>query len=380
MDFSISGEQRALLDSVDRMMARHLPPEEVRRRDQAHDPPDFMLTRFAELGLMAIPFPAEYGGLEGSWVSVTLVQERLAYQAGMAASLYGTTLCFGGMSLLGYGNAAQKSALLPRLINGELRFSLALTEPGAGSDAGALVTRAERVEGGWRINGRKTWISNADQADYLVTACRTEKGSSGSRGVSVFLVPRGADGIAMTQLQKVGNNCLTSWDIGFDEVFVPDTALFGEEGDGFRHMMATLHYSRSGQAGNALGQAQRAVDIAAAHVKERVQFGQRLSAFQVVRHRLADMQTRVDQARLMLYRLAWLIDRGERCRKEAAQAKMLASDCLQYVTHHGMQLLASAGYAADSDMQRMWRDGRLYTFGEGANELQRDIIAREMGL
>jgi alkylation response protein AidB-like acyl-CoA dehydrogenase len=298
----------------------------------------------------------------------------------MAGSLFSTTMGFGGMSLLTYGSEAQKEELLPRVIRGELRFSLALTEPGAGTDAGALITRARRVDGGWIVNGRKTWISSADVADYLVTACRTEESSEGTKGISMLLIPRQSDGIHMTELEKVGNNCLTSWDIGFEDVFVPEDGILGEEGNGFRHLMSTLQFSRSGQAANVIGQSQWAVDIAVKHAKEREQFGRPIGKFQAVAHRLADMQTRVDQARFILYHLAWLVDQGGRCRKEAAQAKMVATECLQYVTHHGMQILASAGYAIESDMQRLWRDSRLYTFGEGANEIQRDIIAREMGV
>lgn len=380
MDFGLADEQRAILDSIDRMMAVHMPPEEVRRRDAAHEPPDFLLKHLAELGLLAIPFPAEYGGLAGSWTTVAVAHERLGYHAAMAASLFGTTLGFGGMSVFTYGSEEQRRTLLPKIIAGELRFALALTEPGAGTDAGALITRARRGDGGWIVNGRKTWISAADQADYIVTACRTTSGSKGSKGISMLLVTRGAEGIHMTQLEKIGNHGLTSWDIAFEDVFVPEDGLLGDESDGFKHLMSTLQFSRTGQAANTIGQSQRAVDIAVAHAAERVQFGRPIGKFQSVAHRIADMQTRVDQARFVLYHLAWLIDQGARCRKEAAQAKMAASECLQYVTHHGMQILASAGYAVESDMQRLWRDSRLYTFGEGANEIQRDIIARELGL
>ena len=184
----------------------------------------------------------------------------------------------------------------------------------------------------------------------------------------------------MTYLEKVGNNCLTSWDIGFDDVFVNYENIIGEENNGFRNLMSTLHYSRSCQASNAIGQAQNAVDITKNHVLNRIQFGRPLSKFQTIKHRIVDMQLRVDQARFILYKLAWLIDEGKRCRIEAAQAKILASECLQYVTHHGMQLMASYGYSLDSDIQRLWRDSRLYTFGEGANEIQKDIIAKEIGL
>jgi alkylation response protein AidB-like acyl-CoA dehydrogenase len=380
VDFAITEEERLILESVDRFMARHLPPDEVRRRDRAHEPPDFLVPLMAEQGMLGLAFPEHFGGGGRDWTTVALVQERLGYHAGMAASLFSTTVCFGGMSLMTYGSPAQREDLLPKLIRGQLRFALALTEPGAGSDAAALTTRAAAVDGGWRVNGRKTWISSANVADYLVTACRTAAGSKGADGVSMLMIPHTSPGIAMTRLEKVGNNCLTSWDIGFDDVFVPRSALLGEEGKGFRHLMQTLHFSRAGQAANATGQAQKAVDLAVNHARERVQFGQAIGRFQTIQHRLADMQTRVDMTRLLLYRLAWLITTGERCRKEAAQAKLVASETLQFVADHGMQILASAGYSLESDMQRIWRDSRLYTFGEGASEIQRTLIAREMGL
>jgi alkylation response protein AidB-like acyl-CoA dehydrogenase len=184
----------------------------------------------------------------------------------------------------------------------------------------------------------------------------------------------------MTRLPKVGNHSLLSFDIAFEDVEVGEDALLGAEHDGFRALMSTLQYSRLGQAANAIGQAQAAIDMAVRHARERVQFGAPLTQFQVLRHRLVDMQMRVDQARLALYQLAWLLSRGERARLQSAAVKVIASEALQYVSHHGMQILASAGYAAESDMNRYWRDGRLYSFGEGANEAMRDIMAREMGL
>jgi alkylation response protein AidB-like acyl-CoA dehydrogenase len=380
MNFALTEEQLAIRESIDRMMAAHLPPDAVRDYDARGECPPHLLGAFGDLGILAIPFPARFGGLDGDWVTVTLVQERLGYHAAIAASLYSITVDFGGMSLLTYGSQAQQAALLPPLIRGEAQFSLALSEPGAGTDAAALVTRAERTGQGWRINGRKTWISSADSAAYLVTVCRSTRGSIGRDGISILLVPPTTPGVHMTKLHKLGNNSLTSWDIAFDDVVVPDDALLGQEGRGFRHVMSTLQYSRSGQAANAVGQAQAAVDMTVAHAKERVQFGKPLTQFQVLRHRLVDMQARVDQARLMLYRLAWLMATGQPCRREAAQAKVLASETLQAVASDGMQILASSGYAAESAMNRILRDSRLYTFGEGANDMLRDQIAREMGL
>ena len=196
----------------------------------------------------------------------------------------------------------------------------------------------------------------------------------------MLLVPRDTPGISMTVLEKVGHNCMPSWDIGFADVDVDDGALMGEEGRGFRHLMSTLHYSRAGQAANGIGQAQNAVNLALQFAKERKQFGQTIGSFQAIQHKLADMQVKVNQARLLLYQLAWLIATGRPCRLEAAQAKLVASETFRDVTSAGMQVMASAGYAMESDMQRMWRDAGLFTFGEGTSELQRNLIAREMGL
>ncbi len=380
MDFDLTDDQRRILDTVDRLMKRHFPPDEIRRRDRAHADCGDMLPIFADAGLLALHFPEKYGGLAAERLSTVLVQERLAQYAGIAAVMYGQAVDFGGMSLMCYGSEAQREQLIPLVIQGKLRFSFALTEPGAGSDAAAAITSARRTSKGWVINGRKIWITMAHHADYLVTMCRTSPGSKGKSGLSTFLVPRKTPGIHMTVLDKVGNNCMSSWDIGFEDVEVPDDALMGEEGRGMRNMMTTLQYSRSGQAALALGLAQAACDSTMNFARDRHQFGQRIADFQVIRHKLVDMQTRIDQARLVLYQASWLMQMGRSCRKEAAQTKMLASEALEYVSRHGMQIQASFGYSAESDIQRHWRDGKLYTFGEGTNELQRDLIAREIGL
>lgn len=380
IDFEIPEEDRMLLDAVDRMMAREFPPEAYRRADREHQTPWQLLPRMAELGLLGLPFPARFGGQERDWRSVALVNERLAYHAGIASTLFATTVSFGGMSLLTYASDQQRETLLPLLVQGRARFALALTESGAGSDAAALTTHARRTPQGWRLQGRKVWISNADAADHLVVACRTTPGSQGAEGISLLLVPRNSPGISMTQLEKLGHHCMPSWDIGFEDVLVPEEALMGQEGMGFKHVLSTLHFSRAGQAANSVGQAQRAVELARDFARERRQFGRPIGQFQAIQHKLADMQMRVNQARLCLYQLAWLIATGRPCRLEGAQAKLVASEAFQYVTREGMQIMASHGYALDSDMQRMWRDAGLFTFGEGTSEIQRNLIAREMGL
>jgi alkylation response protein AidB-like acyl-CoA dehydrogenase len=381
MDFATTPTQDAILETVDRFIARHLPPEEVRRRDRDHTPPYDLLPAMGEAGFFRLALPDEEGGIGEDWRTLALVQERLGRHAYMAASILNRVVGFGIASVRGYGNATQRAAYLPRLASGQMLIALALTEPGAGTDAAAVTTRAERTPaGGWRITGRKSWISDARGADFMLVVARSTQGSTGTDGISLLLVPPTAPGVAMTQLPKVGNNSMPSWDIAFDGVEVPPDALMGEEGRGFRHLMSTLHASRASMAATVTGAAEAALAIALDHAKTRIQFGRPIGANQAIRHRLAEMRMRVDASRLLVRHLAWLIATGQPCRREAAQAKIVATECLQFVTDAGMQIMASAGYSAESDMQRLWRDARLYTFGEGANEILRDQVAREMGL
>lgn len=376
----VTPEQTQILASAETFLARRLPPAEIRRRDAAHLPPYDLLPEMGALGLFALAVPVAEGGLGGDWATVALVQDALGRHAYMAASIFNRVVGFGLATIRAHGSAAQRAELLPLLMAGEAFCALALTEPQAGSDAAAIRTRAVRHEGGWRINGRKTWISDAEGARWLILPARTGPEPAGARGISLFLVPTDTPGIAMTRLPKVGNNCMPSFDIGLEDVDVPEDALLGEEGRGFPHMMSTLHFSRASMAATVTGAAEAALRIALAHAKDREQFGQPIGRFQAIAHRLVDMRMRVDQSRLMVRHLAQLIDQGAPCRREAAQAKIIATETLRDVADAGMQILASAGYAAESDMQRLWRDSRLYTFGEGANEVLRDSIAREMGL
>lgn len=380
MEFGIDDQQRAILDTVDKLVDRHLPLDEQRRRDAAGDPPYALLKTLGDAGLLRLPFPDGVGGLGASWTTVALVQERLGERAWMLGSLYNRAVGFGGMGLVTYAGANQRDALMPRLMAGELLFALALTEDGAGSDAAALTTRAERVAGGWQINGRKTWISDAAEADYLVVVARSDPDSQRSKGLSLFLVPKGVSGLELTPIPKIGNHCLPTFEVGFDNVMLAEDAILGTEGNGFAHLAQTLGFARAGMAAATTGYAQFALDLALDHARSRHQFGRAIGDFQAIAHRLADMQMRVDQSRALERCLAQGISATADVTRLAAEAKVVATDCLQYVTHHGMQILASTGYHADSDMARVWRDARLYSFGEGSNEIQRGIIARELGL
>lgn len=380
MENDLTDDQAAILQTVDSLIDRHLPLAEQRRRDAAGAPPYTLLPVLGEAGLLRLPFARDVGGLGGDWSTVALVQDRLGQRAWMLGSLFNRAVGFGGMGLVTYAGPAQRDRLMPALMRGELLFALALTEDTAGSDAAAVTTRAELRGDTWVLNGCKQWISDAEAADVMVVVARSEADSRRSRGISLFLLPRGTPGVTCTPIPKIGNNCLPSYTVTLDNVALPEDALLGTRGQGFAHLAQTLRYARAGMAAATTGYAQFAVDLALEHARTRQQFGKPLGQFQTIAHRIADMQMRVDQSRLMARHLARLIETGADSTRMAAQAKVVATETLQSVTHHGMQILASAGYHADSDMARIWRDARLYSFGEGSNEIQRTLIARALGL
>ncbi len=253
----MSFEVSSLCDAIDKMMLKHLPPEEVRRRDAAGEPPEHLLKIFADIGLFNLVLPEKEGGLGGNWEQLSIIQERLGYHATMAALLYNRVTCFGIMTLVTSGSPTQKKAWMPKLLAGKGAFALALSEAEAGSDAGALQTRAEKTGKNWKITGRKIWISGAESALKMVVAARTDSKSRGGKGVTLFLVSPDAKGISMTPLDKIGNRCSLSYDIGFDEVLVPDEARLGVVGEGFECLKKTLFYARSGLAAAVVGTAQR---------------------------------------------------------------------------------------------------------------------------
>lgn len=378
MDFSISHDQQSILESVTRLLSDKLTPIQQRDFDQKGTAPYEIMTDLANLGLFGMPFPEQYGGTNVEWGTIAMVQHVMGKTAYMAASLLNRSIGFGGMPILIFGSPEQKEKILPQVVKGEALFALALSEPGAGSDANAIISRATPMKsGGWQLRGNKIWVSDAKASSYIVVACKT-KSTDEDEGISLFLMPPDTKGLSITPMDKVGTHWMPSFSLGLDNVTLPETALLGDLNNGFKQLMTVLHYSRAGMASSVTGLAQRAVDLSIAHSLERHQFGKPIAANQVIRHRLVDMQMRVNQSRLIAFHLAWKIANGMECKTEASEAKIIATETLNFVTDAGMQILAGAGYDNDSEMQRIWRDARLYTFGEGSNEIQRNIIAKEI--
>ena len=380
MDFGLTDEQRILRESVIRFMDRECPRELIRELEKIRQPPPDLLPKMAALGWTALPFPRRYQGLAGDFMDVALILEELGRLGFIAASIYNRAVLFGGMSILTSGSEEQKQRFLPLVCRGEVTFALALSEPEAGSDAANVQTRAAPRGDGFVINGHKVWITGADVADYLIVPCRTDKDAPQQEGITNFLVERGSPGVEIRVLDKIGNNLVNACEIYLDEVLVPKEMMLGGLNQGFTNILGTLKYSRVGLAASVTGTAQAALDDALRYAKERVQFGRPIAKFQALRHRLAEMEIRISASRLLARQAAWLLSQGLPCDREAAMAKVFATETLQEVSGQGMQILGAYGYSTEFDMQRYWRDGRLYTVGEGTTEIQKEIIARTMGL
>lgn len=329
-------------------------------------------------GLFALLVPRAYGGaLDGPFRSMTLclVREELARACPAAEELFAIQ-GLGSYPILLAGTEAQKRTWLPAIARGEQVPAFALTEPGAGSDAAAVATRAEREGAGWRLAGRKTLISNAPAADLYVVFARSSPGS-GTGGLSAFLVPGTTPGLSGRALHTTAPHVIGELDL--DGCRVPDEALLGPEGEGWRLAMATLDVFRASVGAQAVGLAQAAFDLALAHARRRVQFGQPLSGFQLIQAKLADMATEIRAARLLVYAAARLRDAGvERTTLESSMAKLYATEMAQRVVDQAVQIHGGQGVLRGTPVERLYREVRAPRIYEGTSEIQRLIIARQL--
>jgi len=375
VNFELSGEQREI-----QALARDFAVAEIQPHaaqwDREHGFPRALLAKLGELGLMGVCVPEEHGGAGADFLSYILVLEELSRgDAGVGVTVaVHTSACT--LPILTFGSDAQRNAFVPPLARGEGIGCFALTEPGAGSDAGALITRADRVDGGWRIAGAKQWITNAAFGGTVLLFARTDAATSSARGVSAFILDTGQITVTRTE-EKLGLNSSVTNDIAID-TFVPDDRLIGVENHGFRIAMATLDGGRIGIAAQAVGIAQAAYDVALGYAKEREAFGQRIAEFQAIQHKLANMSMEIDAARLLVYRAAWLKDRGQPHTEAGAKAKLFASEMARRQTAEAIQVLGGYGYTKEFPVERYYRDAKITEIYEGTSEIQRLVIARHI--
>jgi butyryl-CoA dehydrogenase len=375
VDFELSDEQREV-----RALAREFAQAEIEpfasEWDREHRFPREVFTKLAELGLMGTCVPEEYGGAGADFVSYVLVLEELSRaDAGVGVTVAVHTSAV-TLPILAWGSDEQRARFVPPLARGEYLGAFALTESGAGSDAGSLVTRADAVEGGWRVTGTKQWITNGRHAGTFLLFARTDQATTGARGVSAFLLD--ADDVTITRdEEKLGLNSSVTNDIVVDAV-VDGDRLLGEENHGFRIAMATLDGGRIGIAAQAVGIAQAAYDVAREYAKERNAFGRRIADFQAVQHKLANMSMEIDAARLLVLRAAWLKEAGKPHTEAGAKAKLFASEMARRQTAEAIQVLGGYGYTKEFPVERYYRDAKITEIYEGTSEIQRLVIARSI--
>jgi len=349
----------------------------AREFDQKHQFPKDIYKKAAKLGFIGCYYDEKYGGQGLGLLENVLVEEEFCRVDSTLGSAMFTGL-FGSDMILEYGSEEQKTEFLPRTAQGEWLSSGAFTEPAHGSDITCMDTVAVLQGDAYVINGAKTMITNAPIADYAVVLCQTNPAAR-HKGQTLFIVKRGTPGLDCNELAgKMGIRASFLGEYSFSDVRVPKTALLGQENRGFYHFMEFIDVGRINVAAQSVGMAQGALERALKYAKERQQFGQRLADFQAIQHKLADMAVDIESARLLTYKAAWYVDKGQIIPKLACMAKTLATTNAVRVISEAMQIFGGYGYLADYDIERYYRDVRVSMIYEGTTEIQKNVIARAL--
>ena len=377
MDFALSDDllmmQRAVRDFARSEIAPIAP-----QLDRTPCFPWETLKQMGELGLLGVTTPERYDGAGLDTLAYAVLLEEVSAADAAHGTIMSVTNGLPQTMLLTYGTDAQKERYLPPLASGEWIGSFCLSEPHAGSDAVAMTTRAKKVEGGYTLTGTKAWVTSGGEAHVYLVMAKTDP-SAGARGVSCFVLEKGAPGMSFGKPEeKLGQHAAITTSVTFDECFVSDDALFGPEGQGFVIAMTSLDGGRIGIAAQAVGIARAALEAARDYADERQSFGKPIREYQGISFKLADMATRLDAARLLTHRAAWLKDQGFRMTQEASMAKLFASEASSFITHQAVQIFGGYGYSKDYPVERYFRDSRVTEIYEGTSEVQRMVIARQM--
>lgn len=381
MDFTFTQDQQAVLDAVKEFADGDLAPK-ARETDEAGVWPAENVRKLAQLDLMGIPVPEEYGGLGMDFLTWAAVGEELSRACTTTGAVYGAhLLCV--YPIMTFGTDDQKTRFLTPLARGEKVGAFGLTEPGAGSDAGAVSTRAERDGDHYLLNGTKIFISNGGEAEVYVIIANMDP-SRGARGMTAFIVEKGTPGFTFGKDEKkMAYPSLPNRELIFTDCRVPRENLLGREKGGFLVAMRTLGVGRIGMAIGAVGLARAALEAAVPYAKQREQFGKPISSFEAIQFMLSDMATEIDAARLLTWRAAWLKDQGRPFEKEAAMAKLFAAETAMRVTTKAVQIFGGYGYTKEFPVERYMREAKLFEIVEGTSEIQRLVIAnhvlRELG-
>lgn len=353
----------------------------ARELDQKHAFRKESFDRMAELGLLGLPFPEKYGGAGADTISYALAVEEIGRACGGTGLSYAATVSLGAMPFYHFGTEEQKQKYLVPMAEGKWLGSFGLTEPNAGSDAGGTRTRAVLDGDEWVINGEKCWITNASYAGQIIVTAVTGEDERGRNRITAFIVPTDASGLTIrANYRKMGVRASNTCELIFDHVRVPKENILGDETRGFSQFLQTLDGGRISIAALSVGIAQAAYEKALSYAKERTQFGQSISKFQAIQFKLANMAMEIELARNQVLKAAWLKDAGKPFKKEAAFAKLFASEMGFRTCNEAIQIHGGYGYMEEYDVERHLRDMKLMEIGEGTSEIQRVVIARELGL
>ncbi len=377
MDFTLTEEQQILKETVQRFARQEIQPHST-GWDEEQSCPRELFTQLGQLGMMGILVDEELGGSGLDYLEYVIVIEEISRVDGaIGLSLAAhNSLCTNHIYC--HGNAAQKRKYLPALASGDALGAWALTEPEAGSDAMAANTRAERVDGGWVINGTKSFCTHGSSADTYVIVAKTDP-ERGNRGLSAFVVEKGTPGLVTGKKEdKLGCRASDTSSLILEDCFLPEENLVGLEGEGFIDALKVLDGGRISIAAMALGIAQGALDCSLNYALERKQFGKAIADFQAIRFKLSEMATRTEAARLLTYRAATRKKRGRSVPLDSSMAKVYASEAAVWISEQAIQIHGGYGYTKDYPAEKFWRDAKLCTIGEGTSEIQRMVIAREL--
>lgn len=379
MNFDLTDDQRLWQKTVHEFVAKEVQPK-AHEVDVTSEFNWEATRKMGPLGLLGLNIPEAYGGANVDAVSAAIALEELGWGCGSTALAIAAHNGLGATPLVVFGSESLKSKWLPRILNGKNKLAaLALTEPGAGSDLqGGVVTKAVKDGDEWVINGAKMWCTNASIAEYIVTLVRTDA-AGGSRSLSQILVPTDTPGLTIGPAEKkMGLHGSPTHAVTYQNVRVPLENLVGEEGKGLQQTLAVLDGGRIGIGAISIGLAQAAFEYAVNYARERNAFGKPIAEQQAIQWMLADAATEIELARTMLYKAAWLKEQGRNYNKEAAMAKMFATEMAERVCRNAIQIHGGYGYSSEYPVERIYRDARLMTIGEGTSEIQRLVIARHV--
>ena len=374
MDFSLSPEQKQIRDMVSEFVDEEVVPRAA-DIDETDEFPHDLVSEMGDLGLMGMPFPEEYGGAGLDYHSYAIGLEEISRGSGGLGTIVAAHISLAGNMLYEFGNEAQKEQYLTPLAEGEDIGAFALSEPQAGSDVPAMDTTAEKDGDGYTLNGGKLWISNGSVADTVTVFAKTDP-DAGNKGISSFVVrPEEDDGFIVEGTEdKLGDKGCPTAELRFDDCHIPEDRRLGEEGRGFVHALKTLNGGRITIAARGVGIARAALDQAVDYAGEREQFDQPIGEFQSIKHKIADMDTKVQAAKMLMHKAADKKIRGEEYIKDAAQAKLYASEISREVANEGIQIHGGYGYTKDFPAERFYRDAKLNEIYEGTSEILRNTI------